>query len=80
MIQPLKEGVKSIGGEPTYRYKLFSKAAVLSRYPELDNEAIHELTGWNVFYYGPGQRFAEDPYVHVSRSKILITQRIGWDV
>ncbi len=41
-----------------------------------------EIAGldWSAFYYGPGKLFAKEPVVYVSGSRILFTQKCGYDV
>ena len=52
--------------------------AVFSR-RDISPDGAVELLGWCHFYSGPGMFFTEAPFARVGGSRVLVTQRYGYD-
>jgi hypothetical protein len=89
MIVPQRSGIRTFGDDDSvaYRWALFSKPeaedwlnwSVLTNGEE-GADLANALTGWHYQDNGAGQFFANVPMVKVNRTKILVIQRIGYNI
>jgi len=49
-------------------------------YGDMSQEQAVSRSGWEQFYYGPGQPFGKEPLVWQVGKRTLVTQQVGWDV
>lgn len=86
--QPLRSGIYRPyqDGTVCYLWAVFSTADLIEVCGGRPDDArarewcARELTGWERFYHGPGQSFADDPWLKIYGGKVLVTQRCGRDV
>jgi len=69
---------------PAPRFKTYDDTAALQWWVlpgQIEPERAIALVGSPAeFYGGPGARFADRPVVHSTRTRTLVTQRVGLDV
>ena len=87
MLYPKRSGTKTFGEDDSvvYRWAVFDRKEVVDAYGA-DTLDLHPsvladtLTGWHYQDNGAGQFFANVPHARLTRTRILVIQRCGYDV
>lgn len=96
MLIPVAEGIRhDSDGEPgCYVWALYRRSDV-AEYLGCDvnvalkqarvqqrqwSEVASDLTAWSEYYSGPGRTFHHEPYLKVSRTRVLVKQYRGLDI
>jgi hypothetical protein len=72
-------------GESGYKWAVYDRLTAevelgSEGYTTADEEAGSYLTGWCRFERGPGRPFGSDPWVILSRTRVLVKQFCGLDI
>lgn len=76
----IKTGYAAYGDEVCRKFAIFDADVALKMAEAGCEDLAVALTGWFPYQRGPGRPFAEEPFAKLFGKKVLVIQRVGWDV